>query len=150
MVKNEDQKEQPKYRRPSGPRRFQLKRIEDASGVSGVGTVAEGVEWSSGKCAVAWLTEHKSVALYDSMAEVIAIHGHAGKTRVMWTDCSHCGHANAEHWMDGIGGCAHFALDGVECRCVQGQLPAADVASFDFFEPLGQAPRPVLTNGPTP
>jgi hypothetical protein len=37
---------------------FWLERVEDESGVSGVGRVAEGVIFSSGWCAVTWLTEH--------------------------------------------------------------------------------------------
>lgn len=34
-------------------RRFHLVRAEDVSGTSGVGTVAEGVEWSNG-----WVSLH--------------------------------------------------------------------------------------------
>ena len=62
---------------------FWLQRVEDESGVSGVGLVAEGVIFSSGWCALTWLTEHMSVSLYQSIEEVEAIHGHDGKTKVV-------------------------------------------------------------------
>ena len=64
-------------------RPFWLQRVEDESGVSGVGLVAEGVEFSNGWCALTWLTGHKSVAFYPSLEEVEAIHGHDGKTKII-------------------------------------------------------------------
>lgn len=67
-------------------RLFQLHRAEDESGVSGVGIVAEGVQFASGKCALSWLTAHTSVAVYDSIETLDAIHGHNGKTRVVWVE----------------------------------------------------------------
>ena len=63
---------------------FILNRTEDESGVSGTGTVAEGVQFGNGKCALSWLTEHSSVALYDDIVTLEAIHGHDGKTVVEW------------------------------------------------------------------
>jgi len=62
---------------------FELRRTEDESGISGTGTVAQGVIFDNGWCALTWLTEHTSVAFYTSIAEVIAIHGHGGKTEVV-------------------------------------------------------------------
>jgi hypothetical protein len=62
---------------------FWLERVEDESGVSGVGLVAEGVVFSNGWCALTWLTKHMSVSLYQSIEEVEAIHGHDGKTKVV-------------------------------------------------------------------
>jgi len=59
---------------------FVLNRLEDETGISGTGIVAEGVIFSNGKCAVSWLTKVTSVAVYDSIEEVKAIHGHDGKT----------------------------------------------------------------------
>jgi hypothetical protein len=70
----------------SGIRIFHLHRDEDASGVSGVGVVAEGVIMSSTKVILSWLTIHKSIAVYDSLAELMAIHGHDGRTRLVWDD----------------------------------------------------------------
>ena len=65
-------------------RNFWLERIEDESGVSGVGVVAEGTRFSSGKCVLAWLTQFQSVAVYDSIEELENVHGHNGKTVVVW------------------------------------------------------------------
>lgn len=64
-------------------RLFELRRTVDESGVSGTGTVAQGVIFDGGWCVVCWLTEHRSVAVYENIDEVIAIHGHNGKTKVM-------------------------------------------------------------------
>lgn len=67
-------------------RRFQLHRTEDKSGVSGVGAVAEGCEFTNGVCALTWLTRFRSVAMYQSIKELEAVHGHEGATRVVWID----------------------------------------------------------------
>ena len=63
---------------------FVLYRIKDDSGISGLGIVAEGVEFSNGKCALCWTTKYRSVAVYDSFKELMEIHGHDGKTEVIW------------------------------------------------------------------
>jgi len=70
----------------NGMRTFHLYRDEDESGVSGTGVVAEGVLLTNTKVIVSWLTIHKSIAIYDSLAEMQAIHGHGGKTRIVWDD----------------------------------------------------------------
>uniref|UniRef100_A0A6M3LU85 Uncharacterized protein n=1 Tax=viral metagenome TaxID=1070528 RepID=A0A6M3LU85_9ZZZZ len=67
-------------------RRFWLERVFDPSGVSGVGNVAEGIQFSNGKCVIGWLTVTPSVAVYDSMEALIEVHGHAGGTLVRWID----------------------------------------------------------------
>lgn len=68
------------------PRVFQLVRHRDISGVSGTGVVANGVVWDDGKTAMRWCVEGKprSTAFYDSMSEVIEIHGHDGATVFEW------------------------------------------------------------------
>lgn len=63
---------------------FELHRSEDESGVSGTGVVAEGVVFWNGKCALAWKTEHTSVAIYDDIETLEKIHGHDGKTQVVF------------------------------------------------------------------
>lgn len=63
---------------------FELHRDEDETGISGTGVVAQGVVFASGKCALLWLTEHTSVGVYDSIEELTAIHGHDGRTRVVY------------------------------------------------------------------
>lgn len=67
-------------------RRFYLRRLEDLSGISGIGVIAEGCEFSNGKCVLSWITKYQSVAVYDSIKELEAIHGHDGKTVLDWRD----------------------------------------------------------------
>ena len=67
-------------------RTFYLNRKEDETGISGTGIVAEGIEFSNGKCAMAWITPYTSVAVYDSVRQLEQIHGHNGKTDVVWCD----------------------------------------------------------------
>jgi hypothetical protein len=68
-------------------RRFELIRYEDESGVSGIGKIAEGVQFSSGKCALAWtIRDIPSVSIYDNVEQVTTIHGHDGKTKLRWID----------------------------------------------------------------
>lgn len=67
-------------------RRFVLRRVEDASGVSGVGDVAEGVQFSDGTAVLRWRTARSSTATYDSIEDVEAIHGHGGRTLIVWLD----------------------------------------------------------------
>lgn len=66
--------------------RFVLERIEDVSGTSGTGIVAEGVEFSDGAVALRWRSHIKSMVFYESMRACEAIHGHAGRTRVVYLD----------------------------------------------------------------
>lgn len=63
---------------------FHLQRNEDETGVSGVGTIAEGVQFSDGQCVISWLTRFHSVAIYPTVDELLAIHGHGGRTVVVW------------------------------------------------------------------
>lgn len=67
-------------------RRFTLERDIDETGISGTGTIAEGVQFSSGEVALKWKTAVWSCVFYLNVAAVEHIHGHAGKTRVVWVD----------------------------------------------------------------
>ena len=67
-------------------KRFELYREEDETGISGTGVVAEGVQFTDGQCVVRWVTDFRSTGVYDLIGSVIAIHGHNGKTRVVWLD----------------------------------------------------------------
>lgn len=67
-------------------RRFYLNRKEDETGVSGTGVIAEGVMFSSGKVAMTWKTKYTSYVFYDSIEDVEHIHGHNGKTELVWID----------------------------------------------------------------
>ena len=67
-------------------RRFVLDRNEDMTGVSGTGVVAEGVEFSDGRCALRWTSQWASTAAYDSLDVLIHIHGHDGRTVIRFLD----------------------------------------------------------------
>jgi hypothetical protein len=61
---------------------FQLMRDEDVSGVSGVGRVAVGVVFPSGKVLLEWLGSDTTFGIYDKLDHVERIHGHGDKTRM--------------------------------------------------------------------
>lgn len=69
-------------------RRFELHRDEDPTGVSGTGVVAEGVSFEDGPVVVRWLSAFPtSVVFHDRGVEsLIAVHGHGGRTRIVWLD----------------------------------------------------------------
>ena len=69
-------------------RRFELHRDEDVSGVSGTGVVAEGVAFSDDTVALRWASEWPtSVVFHDRGTESLeAVHGHSGRTRIVWLD----------------------------------------------------------------
>ena len=61
---------------------FYLNRLEDESGISGTGRVAQGFIFDNGKVALTWLSDHPSITIYDNIGEVHAIHSHDGKTEI--------------------------------------------------------------------
>ena len=63
---------------------FRLVRDEDVSGVSGVGRVAVGVVFPSGKVVIEWLGSDTTFGIYDRLDHVERIHGHGGKTRIVF------------------------------------------------------------------
>lgn len=67
---------------PLAPRLFSLLRDRDETGISGTGKVAEGVMFGDGQCVMRWCTSTRSTAVYESIADLIRIHGHNGATRV--------------------------------------------------------------------
>ena len=67
-------------------RRFYLQRDEDASGISGTGRIAEGVQYANGWCSMMWLTEYFSLVTYPGIDHVEKIHGHNGLTRIIFLD----------------------------------------------------------------
>lgn len=67
-------------------RRFVLERREDMTGTSGTGIVAEGCELSSGHVVLTWFSCLQSVAVYDNAKVLDALHGHDGRTKVVWLD----------------------------------------------------------------
>ena len=70
-----------------GLRRFHFERLEDASGVSGCGKVAEGCLFTdTGEAIVHWLGKYGSINVYHSIEDVIHVHGHEGRTRIVFDD----------------------------------------------------------------
>lgn len=68
-------------------RRFHLERKEDVHGVSGTGRVAEGVEFTNGVVAMSWRhTDFPSTTIFPNIHCVEGIHGHEGRTVVVWED----------------------------------------------------------------
>lgn len=63
-------------------RLFRFNRKEDATGISGTGMVAEGVEFENGKCALSWRTDKSGLVIYDSISVAESVHGHEGSTQV--------------------------------------------------------------------
>jgi hypothetical protein len=74
-------------RLPSGRTRiatFHLLRLEDESGISGTGWVAEGAIFSNGWVVLIWPTDTPSLNFYPSIDIVEAVHGHGGLTRIVY------------------------------------------------------------------
>ena len=69
-------------------RRFVLQRDEDETGISGTGVVAEGVEFTDGIVVMKWVVgEFRSIVTWvQGIHAVEEIHGHNGKTHVVWLD----------------------------------------------------------------
>ncbi|MEV6413886.1 hypothetical protein [Kribbella sp. NPDC051718] len=66
------------------PRTFELVRLVDHSGVSGPGLVAYGVQFPSGRVALHWHSNRPSTAAWDSVDDMLAVHGHGGDTILRW------------------------------------------------------------------
>jgi hypothetical protein len=65
-------------------KRFVLMRHRDVSGVSGVGIVAEGIEFTDGTVVIRWLGENPSTVVWGSLLAAMTVHGHGGNTEVRW------------------------------------------------------------------
>lgn len=68
------------------PRCFVLNRIEDKTGISGTGYVAEGAAFTDGTAILHWVGQFASTVIYKSVEDVIAVHGHNGSTELVWLD----------------------------------------------------------------
>ncbi len=67
-------------------RRFVLVRVKDLTGVSGTGVVAEGAVFTDGRSVIRWLREPHAMGIYQSLGDVITVHGHEGGTRLHFID----------------------------------------------------------------
>ncbi|MFD3310073.1 hypothetical protein [Streptomyces sp. NPDC058694] len=68
------------------PRLFTLERDLDVTGVSGTGTVADGVVWPDGTVSIRWRGERPSTVAWNSLEDAEAVHGHGGNTRFEWAE----------------------------------------------------------------
>lgn len=84
-------------------RRFHLKRIEDETGISGTGIVTDGIEFDDGTVIMKWNTDTSSVAIYQSIEDVVIIHGHQGKTVVEWSDEDFDVYPDWLEWAEAVG-----------------------------------------------
>jgi hypothetical protein len=66
--------------------RFHLLRLEDETGTSGKGVVAEGIKFTDGTVVVRWLSPTPTTVVHDDIDSVMKIHGHNGKTQIVWKD----------------------------------------------------------------
>ncbi len=67
-------------------RPFHLYRHEDVSGISGVGVIAEGVQFEDGVVVIHWRGDVRSTAVYNNVAELTKVHGHEGRTEVRFVE----------------------------------------------------------------
>lgn len=98
-------------------RRFLLERVDDESGVSGPGFVAEGIQFTNGLCALTWrvvngkpiaIGDWSSIAAYPSLDRLNQIHGHGGKTLIRFID-----ETDPPHQLD----CPAIIAGGCGCDC---------------------------------
>ena len=74
----------PMRQQAAGIRPFYLYRLVDQSGVSGTGIVAIGVVLPSGKAVLEWRSRWKTLTVFESVEQVLQIHGHGGRTQLQW------------------------------------------------------------------
>ena len=67
-------------------RRFHLHRMKDESGKSGIGIVAEGLVFTDGTAVLRWMSATPSTLIFASQEQMEKIHGHDGKTTIIWKD----------------------------------------------------------------
>ncbi|MFI0929605.1 hypothetical protein ACH4TP_37640 [Streptomyces sp. NPDC021012] len=66
------------------PRVFRLQRHTDISGVSGLGHIADGIQWPDGTVTIRWRGPRPSTVHWNSLDDALAIHGHNGATEAIW------------------------------------------------------------------
>ncbi|MFJ7422751.1 hypothetical protein ACIQXD_29730 [Streptomyces uncialis] len=67
-------------------RRFVLERTVDHSGVSGTGTVVNGVAFPNGQVVMQWRGPYPSLVVWPDLDMAMTVHGHGDDTRVRWID----------------------------------------------------------------
>jgi hypothetical protein len=54
--------------------------------VSGTGVVAEGAVFSNGISVIRWLRNPFSIGIYQTLEDLIQVHGHKGTTQIRFFD----------------------------------------------------------------
>jgi hypothetical protein len=67
-------------------RRFEFHRDTDVTGVSGTGVVVQGVEFDDLTVVCRWISERPSTVFWSEIEHATRVHGHDGKTRLVWVD----------------------------------------------------------------
>jgi len=89
MVLDGEKIELKPYRQPGqepAPRLFIVDRRKDQSGISGIGVIAEGVEFTDGTAVMRWITETVTTSFFENMGDLRKIHGHRGETVIRYLD----------------------------------------------------------------
>ena len=63
---------------------FKLRRLEDLSGVSGTGIVAEGTQYHDGQITMSWFGRFHTITVAPDIETIERIHGHEGRTVIEW------------------------------------------------------------------
>lgn len=120
----------------TGPFRFILRRLVDATGISGTGQIADGVEFDDGTCILRWNTAHRSTGVYACHADMMQIHGHNGQTVCEWIDAPPTEafkHGSRNCLQDGFENCAFASIGGLDARAnprAPKYVAEADVAEW--------------------
>lgn len=64
-------------------KKFYVLRHKDIHNNSGVGVVAEGIIFDVGGGAFTWLTEHRTVTVFDKITTIKKLHSHEGLTEIV-------------------------------------------------------------------
>lgn len=62
---------------------YDFVRTHDVSGVSGIGKVAEVVEFSNGRAVMNWTREPHATTVYMSLGDLLSVHGHGGASKLV-------------------------------------------------------------------
>jgi hypothetical protein len=144
-------------------RTFELHRDTDETGISGTGRIAEGAVFEDGTCVLRWVTAQRSAGVYESLASLLAIHGHGGKTRVVYTgdayergrhDCIQDGYENCPFAsVGGLDGRATLSAPDYVAKCdhdsyLRGYADAAEQAYGKDWRTCGFGWRPAFAVTP--
>jgi hypothetical protein len=94
---------------------FELHRDIDETGVSGTGIIAQGCVFADGWCAMRWLNEPRTTTLFPDIDTVEKIHGHKGKTKIVWTG-DPAGRAMMDCYQDRCENVPFGSVGGIEKR----------------------------------